>query len=76
MGPVKFANLTSATSAAEDFKDFQLNFSTADIEKEWFYGERQISIQQSPLPETAPIILRVIDGEIFGVFDKKLPPSE
>jgi len=66
------SNRISTTSDVVEYKSFLLDYSTYDIEKEWFYGEEQVSDKEIAFPQEKTI-LKILDGKIYGIVDKKLP---
>jgi len=66
------SNRISTTSDVVEYKSFLLDYSTYDIEKEWFYGEEQVSDKEIAFPQKKTI-LKILDGKIYGIVDKKLP---
>lgn len=67
------SDIISTTSDMVEYDSFLLNFSTGDIEEEWFYGEEQVSDKEIAFPQKKKTILKILDGKIYGIIDKKLP---
>lgn len=55
------------------FTTFLLSYSTADIEKNIFFGE--IQEQRDPYASVGRITIRVVHGEIYELSDQAIPVS-
>lgn len=68
-------SMISSTSPRKEYEEVLLNFSTGDIEREWFYGETNMSDKELPTPHKK-VILKILDDKVFGIADKKLPSKK